>query len=285
MKLTVFLFILVCCSSCFRRWVMTDKQIREYYKGKAVKPVLFTIQNDSVSLFCAATGSDTLPPLILIHGAPGAWYGSRNMLDDTILQRRFHVIAVDRLGYGKSRFKRKRKPVNSLATQATAIAEALRINRSFKKGIVLGSSYGAPIAAEMAIMYPERFSHLMMLAAAIDPEKEKFWWFHRFLRSGLLVQLLPRYIRTATAEKFGHVAELKQLDTQWPNLHVPTTVVQGGRDYIIEPSNLDYARQVLAGKRASFVFLPEASHLLRWQAADTVRSLLLRAIDSSAYAR
>src|SRR6478609_760769 len=124
--------ITVLCSGCFSGLVMTEKEIRNHYKNKAVKPTFTTIRNDSVSLFCATTGSDTLPPLLLVHGAPGAWYGSRNLLDDTIVQKQYHIIAMDRLGYNKSRFKGKRGAVTSIETQAIAIHEALRLNHSSK---------------------------------------------------------------------------------------------------------------------------------------------------------
>ena len=122
--------LILMLTGCFSRWVMTEKEIKAYYAQKTVKPTFFTIQNDSVTLFCATTGSDTLPPLLLLHGAPGAWYGSRIMLDDSILQAHFQIIAVDRLGYNKSRFRNKKKAVTSIGLQATGILEALRLNKS-----------------------------------------------------------------------------------------------------------------------------------------------------------
>jgi pimeloyl-ACP methyl ester carboxylesterase len=277
-KLLVYITVLLCCTGCFRRWVMSDKQIRAHYAGKAVKPVYFTVENDSVEVFCATTGSDTLPPLVLIHGAPGAWYGSRNMLDDSLLQKHYQIIAVDRPGYRKSKFKRNRRTQTSIEQQAIALHEVLRVNRSFKKGVVLGSSYGAPIAAAMAIRYPDEFRHLFMLAPAIDPEKEKFWWFHKYFRSGIFVRFLPKFIQTATAEKFAHASELYKLDSQWPKLRVPATVMQGGYDNIVDPANFDYAKRVLKGKPAEFVFFPTGRHLLRWQEADTIRSYLLKVL-------
>ena len=276
-NLVLLIALAICCQSCFRRWVMSDKQIAAYYRNKPVKPVFFTITNDSVSMFCATTGSDTLPPLIMIHGAPGAWYGSRNLLDDPQLQKEFHLIAVDRLGYNKSRYRGKRKAVPSIDVQAEAIHEVLRLNKSKKTGVVMGSSYGAPIAANIAIKYPLQFHHVMMLAPAIDPSLEKFWWFHRYLQSGILVRLLPRYIRNATEEKFAHVGELQKLDARWSGLNVSVSVMQGGRDYIIEPANLDYARKVLSGKEATFIYLPEASHIIRWHYVDTIKAVLRRA--------
>lgn len=268
-------------SGCFRRFVMTEKQIKDYYKDKPVKPVYFTIQNDSVTLFCATTGADTLPPLLLIHGAPGAWYGSRNFLDDPALQQHFQVIAVDRLGYDKSEFKGSNRAVTSIQMQAIAIHEALRLNRSLKTGIVVGSSYGAPIAAKEALLYPSDFHYLVMLAPAIDPDKEKFWWFHPYVKDGPIYWILPRFMRRATDEKFTHVEELRKLLPEWSQLTVPVTVVQGGADDIVDPENMDFAKRVLQGKKAEYIFLPGAHHLIRMQNPQVVRSILLKHIGDS----
>lgn len=274
------MLILWSCSGCFSRFVMTEKEIKAYYKDRPVKPNYFTIENDSVQLFCATTGADTLPPLLMVHGAPGAWYGSRNLLDDSALQQHYHIIAVDRLGYNRSRFRKKRKAVTSINTQAIAIHEALRLNRSFKTGVVMGSSYGAPIAAKMAILYPRSFHQLIMLAPAIDPEREKFWWFHPYIHGGPITWFLPRFINNATEEKMAHVSELRKLLPDWEQLTIPVTTIQGGADDIVDPGNLDFARKLLQGKAAEFIYLPNAGHLIRWRHAGMVRSLLLRPVDS-----
>ncbi|WEK37360.1 MAG: alpha/beta hydrolase [Candidatus Pseudobacter hemicellulosilyticus] len=262
-------------TGCFGRFIMTEKELRDYYRNKAVKPTYFTIRNDSVELFCASTGADTLPPLLMIHGAPGAWYGSRNMLDDTLLQKHYQLIAMDRPGYHKSKFKRKRRAVTSISTQATAIHEAMRLNRSGKKGVVLGSSYGGPIAAKIAAEYPAEFCHLIMLAPAIDPDHEKFWWFNPYINGGPVSWFLPRFINNATAEKYSHVEELRKLLPDWQRISIPVTTIQGGADDIVDPLNLDFARKILDGKEAAFIFIPDAGHMIRFRNADTVRTLLL----------
>jgi pimeloyl-ACP methyl ester carboxylesterase len=277
-----FFFIIVIAilfSSCFSRFVTTNKELREYYRDKPVKPVYFTIQNDSVKLFCATTGADTLPPLLFIHGAPGAWYGSRVFLDDSVLQKHFQVIAVDRPGYNKSMFKGKRKAVTSIETQAIAIHEALRLNKSTHKGTVVGSSYGGPIAAKLVILYPGSFDHLVMLAAAIDPDKEKFWWFNKWVHHGPLRWLMPRFINHATDEKYSHVKELRKLLPEWQNISVPVTVVQGGADKIVNPVNFDFAKAQLKNKEADFIFLPATGHLIRLQRPDVVKNILLKSFD------
>jgi pimeloyl-ACP methyl ester carboxylesterase len=265
------------CSSCFSRFVMTEKELRNYYKDGPEKPLFFTIHNDSVDLFCATSGADTLPPLLLIHGAPGAWYGSRNFLEDSVLKQHFHIIAVDRLGYNKSRFKGSRRAVTSFTTQATAIHEALRLNKSNKTGIIAGSSYGAPIALRFVTLYPGSFHHLVLLAGAIDPDKEKFWWFSPYAREAPVRWFLPRFLNVATAEKYTHVEELRKLLPDWEKITIPVTVVQGGADNIVDPANLEFARKQLAGKKAEFIFIPDAGHLIRWRNAGVVRSIFLRA--------
>lgn len=281
MRWLLLLAIPIICTGCFSSFVMTEREIAEHYKNKPVKPTFFTIQNDSVSLYCATTGADTLPPLLLVHGAPGAWYGSRNLLDDTVVQKQYHIIAVDRPGYGKSRFRGKRKAVTSIETQAIAIHEALRLNRSSKTGVVMGSSFGGPIAAKIAIMYPERFHQLVMLAPAIDPDNEKYWWFHHFIRGGVIRAMMPRFVNNATDEKMAHVEELRKLLPEWSNLSIPITMVQGGEDNIVYPSNLDFAKKQLLGKPAEFVFLPGSGHMIRSQNPDVVRSIVLKARKSS----
>lgn len=273
-----FLWVLltaIFCSGCFRRFTQTSKQLKEYYKDKPIRPVFFTIQDDSVKLFCAVSGADTLPPLLIIHGAPGAWYGSRNLLSDTMVTNRFQVISVDRPGYDKSTFNNSRRPVTRIDIQAAAIYEAMRLNHSHRKGIVMGSSYGGPIAARIAIDHPEAFYRVLLLAAAIDPNNEKFWWFNKYVHHGPLKWLLPRFFRTATNEKYAHVKELQQLLPLWSKLTVPVTAVQGTADHMVPPANLDFARKVLAGKDAVFISLPGVDHLIRWQREDLVRNLIL----------
>ena len=59
---------------------------------------------------------------------------------------------------------------------------------------------------------------------------------------------------------------------------VPITVVQGGADEIVDPINLDFAKAILNEKRAEFIFLPEAGHLIRWQHPELVKKILLQSI-------
>ncbi len=272
----IFLWISTTCAGCFTRWVMSEGEVKTHYADRPVKPTFFTIKNDSVELFCATTGSDTLPPLLLIHGAPGGWFSNISLVDDPDLQKRYHIIAVSRPGYHKSKFRNRRKALTSIALQSVAIHEALRLNRSFKKGVVFGTSYGAPIAAKMAIDHPDDFYHLVMIAGALDPENEKFWWFHQYLRSLFVRLSLPRFINTATDEKFAHVEELQLLLPEWRKLQVPATVIQGDKDEIVPSVNFEFAKSQLKNKQAEFIFISGAGHLIRRSHPHVIKEVLLK---------
>lgn len=270
-----FFILAALLQSCFSRYAMSEKELRAHYAGRTNEPEYHRIVNDSLSLFCAVRGADTLPPLLLIHGAPGAWYGSRNFLEDTCLTNHFQVIAPDRPGYNKTRFKRKRKAITSIALQARLLHQALQLNHSGKKAVVVGSSYGGPIAARLAMDHPESYEAAVLLAAAVDPQHETLWWFHPLVWHGPIKWCLPHFMKSATDEKHRHIRELQELEPYWKTLAVPLIALQGGADQLVSPVNLDYLKLQLAGKRACFYYLPEAGHFIRWQYPDLVVSLLL----------
>ena len=280
LKLTVaLLLIMTSCCGCFTRWVMSESEVKNHYASKSVKPTFFTIKNDSVELFCATTGNDTLPPLLLIHGAPGGWFSNISFVDDPDLQAKYHVISVSRPGYHKSKFKNMLRPLTSISLQAVAIQEALRLNRSFRPGVVLGTSYGAPIAVKLAVDHPDKFYHVVLVAGAFDPDNEKFWWFHKYLRSLFVRLSLPRFINAATEEKFAHVKELQLLLPDWARLSTPATVIQGTKDEIVPTINLEFARQQLKNKPAEFISVSGAGHLIRRSHPHVIKEVLIKAAE------
>lgn len=271
----VILILSVSLSSCFSRYIISAKQVRKHYANKDVKPEIQIIKNDTLSLSIASVGADTLPMLLLIHGAPGSLWGYMNIMDDADLQKYFHIVSVDRVGYGKSRLK-KRRFVTSIETQANALLPVFELNHSDQKVIVLGRSYGAPIAAKLVSMVPEKVKELIMISPVIDPEKEKFYWFSKWGRNSIVQLFLPGEFNTATAEKYTHADELKKLLPVWQNLNVPTTVIQGGNDWIADPSNIDFAKKHIKSRRAQYIFLNDAGHMITFSHAAMIKEMLLR---------
>jgi pimeloyl-ACP methyl ester carboxylesterase len=271
------LALAVSLTSCFSRYLISEKQVRKHYANVEVKPEVRIIKDDTLSLSIASIGSDTLPMLLLIHGAPGSLWGYMNIMDDKDLQKHFHIVSVDRVGYGKSRLK-KRRIVTSIETQAKALLPIFALNHSREKVTVLGRSYGAPIAANLVALAPSKVKELIMVSPVIDPDKEKFYWFSKWGRNSLVQLFLPGEFNTATAEKYSHSAELKKMLPVWQNIEVPTTVIQGGNDWIADPTNLDFARKHIKSKRAQYILLNNAGHMITFTHAEMIKEMLLKSL-------
>ena len=256
------------------RYIYTDKELEAHYKNKPAKPNYKThnFLNHKVH-YAVFNKNDTLPLLVLVHGAPGAWYGYMNLADDSLLQANYKIIAVDRLGYGKSDYGKE-----ELSTQLQALAIKGIIekeNKSRRKVYLLGRSYGAPIAAWLAINYPSDVEKLIMISPVIDPEKEKFYWFSKLGNTAFVQWMLPDLLNVATKEKFSHQREMNGMIPKWKKLFTPTYVLVGENDEVADTANYSFAKKYILNCPAVFMKLKNTGHLVSYQQPDLIKQLLL----------
>lgn len=264
--------------ACFRKFLLRDSDIAEHYRTLPVKPIFgFYPANDSLGVYYATSGTDTLPLVVFIHGAPGGWYGYMEYIDDSLLQQHMQLVSVDRPGYGKSA---AHGAVTSIAEQARRLHPLIDSLRHGRPVLVVGRSYGAPIAARLAADYPVDVSALLLIAPAVDPALEKFWWFSGALNSAAMRWMLPAAVNRASDEKYAHAQELRALEPCWDSLRMPVTVVQGDADVIVDTANFTYLRRKLTDPRNTFIRLPGVGHLVTKERPDLVRQLLLTTVGS-----
>lgn len=258
----------------FNGYILTDKELDEHYQDKKVKP-LYKRSNfqDRKLHYAVISKNDTLPLLVFVHGAPGAWYGYMNLTDDSLLQQKFKIVSVDRLGYGKSGYGKEEL---SIETQALAINKIIETeNTKNKKVYLVGRSYGAPIAAWLAINYPATYEKLIMISPVIDPEKEKFYWFSDIGKSPLVQWMLPDMLNVATKEKFSHQKEMKLMEPKWKNLCTPTYVLVGENDVVADTANFSFAKNHITNCPAVFMMLKNTGHQITKQQPQLIKNLLL----------
>ncbi|SOE20635.1 Pimeloyl-ACP methyl ester carboxylesterase [Spirosomataceae bacterium TFI 002] len=232
------------------------------------------LEDGEFRLHYISKGNVNNPPLLLIHGAPGTLKDYNNLLVDKALQENYNVIAVDRLGYGLSK-RQKHRTLWSIDKQAEGIIKALDSNRSGKEAVIIGRSYGAPIAAKIAALYPSKVRKVIMVSPVIDPSKEKIFWFAYAAKHWLVKQFLNEDVNLATDEKFAHKRELRKLEEDWENIQAEVTVFQGGEDWIADVGNLDYAKRKLGSKKAKYIFLPSAGHMITETHKELVKKEVL----------
>lgn len=108
------------------------------------------------SIFYRELGDTSRPPLVLIHGL----YGDSTSVESvaSALATRFRVIAPDMLGHGRS----SRPDQFSLADQGNAV-NSLIDALGYESSAVVGISMGSYVAAQAAILEPERTSRLVLV--------------------------------------------------------------------------------------------------------------------------
>ena len=270
MKLLISFFIVFFCSSCIQNFKMSDKKIADYYTKFSLKPLFAFTDTSANKIFYAQSADSTKPILLLIHGAPGAWFGYKEFFKDSLLLNKFQIIAPDRTGYNKSG-----KEVASVEQQAMLIKSLLKIH-NHQKISLLGRSYGAAIAAKITSENPNLIENLLLIAPACDPLKEKFWWFSKPVNTKFIRFFLPSFVNRASDEKFSHASQLTKLLPDWEKIKCPVTILQGGKDWIIEPSNGKFVDSVLINAPRRFIYLPENGHLLTTERYDLIRDILLK---------
>jgi pimeloyl-ACP methyl ester carboxylesterase len=129
------------------------------------------------------TGCAPRADLVLIHGASASLGDQLVALSDT-LARRYRVLAVDRPGQGWSE-----RPAGmgdaSPTRQALRIAEVLR-QIGVGRAVVIGHSFGAAVAAALAIERPSLVQGLVLVAAVSHPWPGGVAWHYRLAALPLL---------------------------------------------------------------------------------------------------
>lgn len=268
--LLLLIFSGLLCSACFRRFRMTEKDLEQFYSSKNWRPTYHKLPRAKGSLHWVQSGPDSLPRLLFIHGAPGAWYGYIRLMANPEIRSHFQVLSVDRPGYNYS----KGSQIHNIEQQAEEIARLLDSD-TLRPVYLVGRSFGAPVAAALAAIRPKLVKGLVLVAPAANPELEKFWWFSPILHYSPVRLFFPQAIRRASNEKYSHPKALKEMENLWGKVRCQTQILQGGKDEIVLPQNACYVDSMLVGAPHLLRMLPENGHLITSENPDLVVQLLL----------
>jgi pimeloyl-ACP methyl ester carboxylesterase len=114
-------------------------------------------------------GDEKAPPVILIHG----FISSTQVWSEVFLplaHAGFRVVVPDLPGYGYS--EKPRDGEYTIESQAQAVL-GLMDRLEIEKTTIVGASYGAAIAATIAIDHPDRIERLVLIGAVSNDEPKK----------------------------------------------------------------------------------------------------------------
>ena len=130
--------------------------------GAEAPPSTVRFQTPTGAVAARLSGPVDGPPIMLIHGT-AAWSGFWRQVADHLAGRGWRVIAIDLPPFGWS--GRDPEGRYDRATQAERLAAVLRTQS--KRAVVVGHSFGAGAATELALRHPDELKGLVLVDAAL----------------------------------------------------------------------------------------------------------------------
>jgi len=259
---------------------MDDTELADYFHKLNIPAHIgyYKARGRDIRYIDAGNDDSTKPTLLFIHGAPSSLSYWRGYLSDSILCNKATIYALDRPGYGYSGLA---DPMPDIEAQAAVIRPILdSLHHAHHPIIVVGVSYGAPIACRLTMDYPQLVDGLVLTGPAIGPGLEHYFWFTHIIESPLIHWTIPRMLQSANQEKIHHKEELTKMLPLWPRIHVPVAYLQGANDELVLTSNADFARTHLTNVPSLDIqMIPGRGHLIAFAEKARIRKAILNMLD------
>jgi pimeloyl-ACP methyl ester carboxylesterase len=274
----MFLIVLLLAFDRIVQFRMDDKDLTDWFHSRHIQPNIGYYEARGRKVRYVGVGDSPEATVLFIHGAPSSMSYWKGYLSDSVLLSRATLYAVDRPGYGYSGLA---DPLPDLAAQAGIIKLILdSLHKAHHPVIVVGVSYGAPIACRLTMDYPELVDGLIVMAPPLGPGREEYFWFTHPVESPLVHWVVPRMLQTANREKVHHKEELTKMLPLWGRIHVPVIYMQGQEDGLVDTSNASFAREHLTNVPSLDIrMIPGRGHLIAFAEKDRVEKAILEMLD------
>lgn len=286
LRFSVSMFFVASITACFAPKIIKQEQILfNELVANSDQVYRYTLNVDKNQLFYAASGDPKKPAIIIIHGTPGGWQQYARYLVDESLLKKFYVVVMDRPGWGQS-FLGGEKQIASFGEQAkiiSALAQKLKRESNNQPVILMGHSLGASIAPKVAMDYPQSVDGLLLFAGTLSPALSNPRWFNHLAKNSVVSYVIGGEMRKSNKEILALKNEMTLMATQWNTLRVKTVVVQGMKDKLVYPENVDFAETELNAEITDVIRLEEDGHLFPMTRRDDVvtwASCLLEKINT-----
>jgi len=238
-------------------------------------------------------------PLVLVHGLAYDRHGWGRLPE--LLAESFQVVLIDNRGVGESDAPPGPYTVAELAGDVVGVLDELGLERTH----LFGVSLGGYIAQELVLTHPERIEKLVLCSTAPGgpravpmpaatqevfatyPTMEREAGLRMFVENSLGardVRELPELVEEIFHYRLGHAPTVEAWLAQAAAgatfdaydrigaIGVPTLVLHGGADVVVDPGNAALLGELIPGARVEVV--PDRGHLLIWEDAERVAELV-----------
>ena len=163
----VMISYLIICQSCMKMR-MSSKKTKAFFTTSKIEFTDSIIKLDEHNVHYIQTGQKDFPTLFFIHGSPGSWDAYKEYLKDTLLLKKYRMIAIDRPGFGFSDFG----TAENLQVQSKIIYDFIEKVDNKKPIILVGHSMGGPVVTKLAESNPKKYQYLIIISGSVDPKAE-----------------------------------------------------------------------------------------------------------------
>lgn len=266
----MFLYIVICQSCMTMRY--SDKETTKFFATSKIEFQDKTVAFEGYKIHYVATGNAQNSTLFFIHGSPGSWNAFKEYLQDTLLLKKYRMIAIDRPGFGYSDFGE----AQNLKVQSQRISEFIKKIDNKKPLILVGHSVGGPVVAQLAVDNPSWYKRLVILAGSLDPKAENPEKWRTVIKASPLRYLIPGALRPSNDELWWLKKDLVYLEPELKKITCDVTIIHGTKDALVPYSNVAFMQKKFTNaKSIDTVTIEKANHFIPWSHYEIVRNALL----------
>lgn len=268
---SLLLFYILICQSCMTMRINSSKT-KVFFETAKITYIDSTVIVGKNQIHYIETGVKTNPTLFFVHGSPGSWDAYKEYLKDTLLLKKYRMIAIDRPGFGYSNFGN----AENLFEQSSVIEQFISKIRNGKNIYLVGHSYGGPIIVKMAVDKPNMFKGIVILAGSIDPDAETPEKWRKIFKAKPIRYIVPGALRPANDELIWLKEDLKIMKPSLNKITTNVVVIHGTQDPLVPYSNVAFIeKEFINAKSMEVISIKDANHFIPWEHFKTIRDKLL----------
>ncbi len=267
----IVLLYIIMCQSCMRMRY-SNKETVSFFKSSGAPFIDKKVAFEDNEIHYIETGNSQNPTLFFIHGSPGSWDAYKNYLKDSLLLKKYRMIAIDRPGFGYSNFGE----AQNLDTQAKWIATFIKKIDNKKPIILVGHSMGGPVAVKLATINPIFYNHIVVLSGSVDPNAENPENWRPIIKAVPIRYLIPGALRPSNDELWWLKKDLVEMKPTLKNVQCDVTIIHGTKDRLVPYSNAAFMNKAfINAKSINTIAIENADHFIPWSHYEIIEKALL----------
>jgi pimeloyl-ACP methyl ester carboxylesterase len=250
-----------------------DPNVKDYFISRDVQVNVYNDRFEDRNIRYIETyrneKADTL--IFFVHGANSQAMKFKKIMSDDKLLGFARMVALDRPGYAQSS---PGIPMVSIEEQSKVVGQILD-KFEFKTCILVGHSYGAAIVANYAAQHPDQDLKLLLISAAIDPDREIIFPTSKWVKNEMIRNWFPARTQVAAYENLARKEELEKMRNIWPTLDIPVYHLHGLMDMVITYENVYFSQENIKPDNLKVELIEDMGHfIIRFRKEKVIDSIL-----------